>query len=343
MGQNILVIEDDVATARLMKLQLGRQGFSVQIASNGFQGLKMVQTEPPDLILLDLMLPGMDGYEILNRLRAESPTANTPVVIVSAKSRTADKQVAAKIGATAYLTKPYLPEELVSLVQSLINEEQEETPLRGTCVALVAPQGGDAASVALYAGLALAGQDKTVAAVDLRPFSVTHSLLLELPPRSELASLSNSGAMERLVELTVRHDGGLRLLNNLEGSGDAGQLTPGDVQVVFKKLVDEFDFVLADVPLYPVDVLRQAAEQCAQLVLVTRGDPASLGATRSALTTAQRIGVDPERLGIVLVGSPDATGDGVELGHKVLGILPAGARPDAPAFHALAEWLISLT
>jgi DNA-binding response OmpR family regulator len=344
MSSTVLVIEDDHATSRLMKLQLGREGFSVLLAPNGFQGLKMARADSPDLILLDLMLPGMDGFEVLNRLRADSQTADVKVVIVSAKSRPADKDIAARIGADAYLVKPYEPQELIALVRSLVSERQEDAAAapRGTCVALLAPQGAEAVSVALYVGLVLVDNGKMVTAVDFRPFSIAHSLLLGLPPRPEPASLAAPETASQLSDLTVGHSGGLRLLNNLEGSGEAGQFTADDVRAVLDALLHEQDFVLADVPLYPVDVLRQAVDYCARTLLVTRSDPASLGATRSALTVMQRAGLDTERLGIVLIGTPAPEEEHVTaLGHTVLGALPAGAEPDAPAFHALAEWLLS--
>lgn len=341
MKPTILVIEDDPIAAKLMQYQLERKGYQILIASNGVQGVKMIQVNPPDLLLLDLMLPGLDGFEVLNRLRADPQTADLPVVIVSAKSQPGDKQMAARIGANAYLTKPYDRAELLALIRSLLSERQEKAAPCGTCVVLVAPHEGEAAPVALYVGLALAGQGKTATAVDFHPFSIAHSLLLDLPPRLVPVSLSDPETASQLVELAVHHSSGLRLLNNLEGSGEGGQFTSEDVQAMLNTLLHKEGFVLADVPLYPVDVLRQTAGHCAQMLLVTRNDPVSLGATHSALTMIQRASVDMERLGIVFIGML-AKEPVPKLGQKVLGRLPAEARPDDPAFHALAGRLLSL-
>ena len=82
----ILIIEDDPHTARLMKVTLSRQAYEVTIAQNGLVGLKIIREEPPNLVLLDLMLPGLDGFEILSQIRANPGTEELPVVIVSAKS-----------------------------------------------------------------------------------------------------------------------------------------------------------------------------------------------------------------------------------------------------------------
>lgn len=204
-----------------------------------------------DLTLFDLMLPGLDGFKVLNRLRADPQTADMPVVIVSAKSQLDDKQMAARIGANAYLTKPYDGDELVTLVRSLVSERQEQAAPRSTCVLLVAPHGGEAASVALYVGLALAGKGKTVTVVDFCPFSIAHCLLMGLPPRPDPASLSNTETANQLAGLTVQHTSGLCLLNNLEGSGEAGQFTAENVQAVLNTLLGKEGFVLADVPLGP--------------------------------------------------------------------------------------------
>ncbi len=341
MEPMVLLIEDDLVTAKLVERQLGREGFSVLIAPNGFQGLKMAKANAPDLILLDLMLPGIDGFEVLNRLRADPQTTDLPVVIVSAKVQQADKQTAAKIGANAYLTKPYNRAELVALVRSLTDQKQAQATRSGTCVTLVTPHGGEMASVTLNIGLALVGQGKTTTIMDLRPFSAAHSLLLGLQPRSDLASFSDPQTAKRLPELLVQHASGLHVLNNLSGGGQGGQFTAADVQTALNALLDTQDFVLADVPLYPIDVLHQAASRSKQMLLVTRCDPISLGATRSALTMIQQAGVDTERTSIVftdvLTEDPPP-----ELGPPVLGTLPANAKPDDPTFHALADQLLGL-
>ena len=120
MKPTILVIEDDPMASRLVALMLGNAGYQVVSASNGLQGLEMAQDSPPDLILLDLMLPGPDGFDVLSQLRTEPRTASVPVIVVSSKSQHTDKQTAASIGANAYLTKPYKRAELLETIRSLL-------------------------------------------------------------------------------------------------------------------------------------------------------------------------------------------------------------------------------
>jgi CheY-like chemotaxis protein len=341
MAQTILVIEDDPLSARLADLVLGSEGYHVIIAQNGLLGLKAARETPPDLVLLDLMLPGLDGFEVLNRMRADPQTADVRVVIVSSKSQPADKETATKIGADAYLTKPYRKGELLDMVRSLLSEAPEKAKVaQGIGVLFVGARGDEATRVALHTGLALVSEGGAATVVDLRPFSVEHAALLDVVPRSAPASLADGATVAQLHGLTVQHSGGLHLLNNLEGSGDAGQPTSKDAETAIDALLAGEGFVLIDLPLYPADVLQHVAGLCALVVLVTRGDTVSLAAARSALTLMDRAGVGMGRIGVVFVGAPEA--GAAELGPDVLGTVSAEASPDDPAFQDLAGRLQSL-
>ncbi len=87
MNKKILVIEDDPSTLRLIKYTLQQEGYQVLAATNGLAGIRKAQNEEPDLIVLDIMLPGMDGFEICHRLRAEPQTAQLPILMLSAKAQ----------------------------------------------------------------------------------------------------------------------------------------------------------------------------------------------------------------------------------------------------------------
>ena len=339
MAQTILLVEDDPLSARLADLVLRSEGYEVIIAPNGLQALKIAQDAPPDLILLDLMLPGLDGFEVLNRLRAEPKTANVPVVVISSKSQPTDKQTAVKVGANAYLTKPYRKNELLEVARSLLSVKPEEAAARTACVILVGAHGGEATPVALGIGLALASKGYAATLVDLRPFSTAHSSLLGVAACPAPPALSDPERMTKLIGQAVRHPSGLCLLNNLEGSGEVGQVTPEDAKAVLDVLSG--DFVLVDVPLYPVDVLRQAANRCTGVLLVTAGDPAALAAARSALTLMERAGVEKEYTRIVFVSSP-AEEQMADLGREILGTVPVAGEPEDPALLALTDRLLGL-
>ncbi len=340
MTQTILLIEDDPLSARLADLVLRSEGYEVINARNGLEALKIAQSTPPDLILLDLMLPGLDGFEVLNRLRADPKTAATPVVVVSSKTQPADKQMAAKVGANDYLTKPYHKNELLDVVRSLLSAQPERTAKRGACVLLVGPRGGEATPVALGLGLALAGKGQATTVIDLRPFSTEHSALLGIAACPAPSTPSDPERVRKMIAQAIQHPSGLRLLNNLEGSGEAGQITPEDAQALLDLLQTEGAFVLVDLPPYPIDVLSQAAGCCALVLLVTQSDAASLAAARSALALMERAGVAKEHIRVVFAGTADERA--ADLGREVLDTLPAQANFASPAFHTLADRLLDL-
>jgi DNA-binding response OmpR family regulator len=128
MEKKILVIEDDPATSRLVDYSLRHEGYQVISASNGLEGLRKAIGESPDLVILDVMLPGMDGFEICHRLRSEPATAQLPILMFSAKAQEIDKDTGIKVGADEYLTKPAAPSEIVSRVGKLLAKKKQNAP-----------------------------------------------------------------------------------------------------------------------------------------------------------------------------------------------------------------------
>ncbi len=126
MVKKILVIEDDPATSRLVDYTLRHQGYQLITAANGLDGLRLARTERPDLVILDVMLPGLDGFEICHRLRTEPATANLPILMFSAKVQEIDKKTGLKVGADGYLPKPAAPEEIVRRVANLLARKAPE-------------------------------------------------------------------------------------------------------------------------------------------------------------------------------------------------------------------------
>lgn len=118
MTESILVIEDEVRIARLLQIELECEGYRVSIAGSGQQGLERYQEEQPDLLLLDVMLPGFSGIELLRRIRAVD--AETPVLLLTAKSSVEDKVSGLDLGANDYITKPFQIEELLARVRAAL-------------------------------------------------------------------------------------------------------------------------------------------------------------------------------------------------------------------------------
>lgn len=123
-NRRIVYIEDEFDMIDLVRLILGQKGYEVVGAIGGREGLKMVQQELPDLVLLDLMMPDMDGWEVYQQMRAEEATREIPVIIVTAKAQSIDKVLGLHIAKVDdYISKPFNPQELIDSVESVIAKQ----------------------------------------------------------------------------------------------------------------------------------------------------------------------------------------------------------------------------
>lgn len=122
--QRILVIDDDPAITSLLKRGLAYEGFSVEVAKSGEAGLTLARQFPPDLVILDIMMPGLDGYEVLQRLRAGD--SRLPVIFLTARDATSDQVLGLEAGADDYITKPFTFEVLLARVHALLRRNQPE-------------------------------------------------------------------------------------------------------------------------------------------------------------------------------------------------------------------------
>ncbi len=127
----LLVIEDDPDIVELVRYNLEREGLQVLVSGDGDRGLTEAARLQPDLIVLDLMLPGLDGLEVCRRLRALDGTRGIPVLVLTAKGEEADIVVGLEMGADDYLTKPFSPRELVARVRALLRRAQRATSESG--------------------------------------------------------------------------------------------------------------------------------------------------------------------------------------------------------------------
>jgi DNA-binding response OmpR family regulator len=128
MASKILVIEDDPAISRLVDYSLRHEGYEVITAANGLEGINKAHKEAPDLVILDVMLPGMDGFEICHRLKSEPDTASLLILMFSAKAQEIDKNTGLKVGADDYLPKPATPAEIVNRVAKLLARKGSASP-----------------------------------------------------------------------------------------------------------------------------------------------------------------------------------------------------------------------
>ncbi len=125
--QRILIVEDEQDIAELVAFNLQRAGYEVLKAHDGVSGTLVAMRERPDLIVLDLMLPGRDGYSVFRELRRDSRTVNIPVIMLTARAQTEDRIQGLEAGADDYLTKPFSPKELLLRIQAVL-KRSDGTP-----------------------------------------------------------------------------------------------------------------------------------------------------------------------------------------------------------------------
>lgn len=122
----ILVVDDEVRVLSVIEKRLESQGYAVVTAQDGNEALKKVRSENPDLIILDLILPGLNGYEVCSFLKRDKRLMKIPVVMLTARSQEADAEMGFKAGADAYMTKPFKHEILLERVKELLEKAEED-------------------------------------------------------------------------------------------------------------------------------------------------------------------------------------------------------------------------
>ena len=130
MAREVLVVEDEPDIRRLVVLHLERDGFRCRTAANGLDALREAKADVPDLVVLDLMLPGIDGLEVCRRLRSDASTAGVPIIMLTAKSDEVDRVVGLEVGADDYVAKPFSPKELVARVRAVLRRSRPDRPPR---------------------------------------------------------------------------------------------------------------------------------------------------------------------------------------------------------------------
>jgi pilus assembly protein CpaE len=197
MAEKILIVDDDVETLRLVGLMLQRQGYEILAADNGSHALSMAKNESPDLIVLDVMMPDMDGYQVTQALRKMPETALVPILMFTAKSQVDDKVAGYDAGADDYLTKPVHPAELVAHIKALLSRTrarpvQEKPVQKSYMVGVMACRGGLGVStltINLATSYAQNNKGTSVIAVELRPGQGTWAYELGFNNSDSLKSL----------------------------------------------------------------------------------------------------------------------------------------------------------
>src|SRR4030043_392052 len=129
MKEKILIVEDEKDIVKMLEYNLKKEGLRTLSAYDGEYGLDLATREHPDLIILDLMLPGMDGLEVCKALKKESKTSSIPVIMLTAKTQESDKVIGLELGADDYVTKPFSPRELIARIKAVLRRGKEKDKL----------------------------------------------------------------------------------------------------------------------------------------------------------------------------------------------------------------------
>ncbi|MFH1442229.1 MAG: response regulator [Candidatus Omnitrophota bacterium] len=121
--EKILIVEDEVALSEMIKLRLEKNGYEVISAFDGVQALEMARQQNPSLIILDLMLPKIDGYKVCRMLKFDEKYKKIPIIMFTARVQESDKKLGEQVGADAYITKPFDPETLLSKIKELLTQK----------------------------------------------------------------------------------------------------------------------------------------------------------------------------------------------------------------------------
>jgi DNA-binding response OmpR family regulator len=198
MSARVLVVEDDPDIAELVVRYLEKAGYSTMKVSSGRDALDSVRTKPPDLMVLDLMLPHVDGLEVCRILRAAEKTAAIPIIMLTARAEESERIVGLEIGADDYLAKPFSPNELVARVKALLRRAHRSAPERGRPLTY-----GDIVVDPEQHTVALEGRDVTLTAKEF--------LLLEYLMRHRGRVLSRDHLLEHVWG--YRYTGGTRTVD----------------------------------------------------------------------------------------------------------------------------------
>jgi len=311
MPEKILIVDDDLDTLKLVGLILQRHGYDIVAANGGLPALQKAAAERPDIILLDLMMPDLDGYEVTRRLRADTSLAHIPIIMFTAKTMLDDKVAGFEAGADDYLTKPTHPSELIAHVKALLARSQgprtAQAADRGRMVGFLSAKGGvGLTTIALnFAALATqSGQDVILA--DLHPGSGSLSLMLGLTQSQSLAALVTKPVgdiNQRAVGAQlVSHASGLRVLPCAVAPGEAGLMNNvTQIEAIVKTLNTMCKLLVLDLGTGIVEATRRIAPMCETVTVITDPTRPSVLQTKALLADLNTLGLTTGKIDVVIV------------------------------------------
>lgn len=300
MGYKILVVDDDINFLGTVEEKLLRDNYQVITATNGVEGLKKAKEEEPDLLILDTMMPGVDGFEVCHRLRNMAPTAQLPILMLSAKARADDRSMGLKVGADEFLAKPVPLPELAATIAKLLARRGAAPAAKGMTIGFIGSEGGVGTStVVVNVALTLARENPAIV-VDLSPGSSV--LPLAVDREQTISHLVEKGIdREGLEAVLIEHPSGLRVLRAPQDRDDYSKLAPSHMEALLHELRGMAHYILIDTPAHANDITKAALKGCDLVTLVANSDPQSMSSIEFGAAFLTTLGIDKQRLGLVLI------------------------------------------
>lgn len=314
MPAKILLVDDDLQSLKLVGLMLQRRGYAIVAARGGVQGLAKAESDAPDLILLDIMMPDLDGLEVCRRLRSQPTTNHIPIIMFTAKSQVGDKVDGFQSGADDYLTKPIHPNDLAARVDAVLQRSaQKRRSTQPTAAAQVigflGVRGGvGTTTLALNAAAALANADgeRRVILVDLQTSAANIAVQLGLSAADGLAALvdlePNDITPAVIASRLVQHASGLQLLlANADQPALAATLNAAQLAALLSSVSQLAHLVVLDLGSTLDDLTLTALGACRRVVLALEPQRIAVAAAQNLSAQLERRGLPAAHLSVVLI------------------------------------------
>ena len=303
----ILVVDDSKLSAKMVEDHLVSKGYKVSVAFSGEEALAQVRDEGPDLVISDLMMPGMDGYELCRRLRRDPATAKVPIILLTSRDKISEKEAGFEAGADDYLVKPVVPAELELKIRVLLARAKADRVVsEAAVISVFSLRGGvGVTSLAVNLAVSLAQMwEVEVPLIDLALESGHGALMLDLKPKytlSELAQQAEESIDEELLDgYLVHHESGVRLLAAPPSPEQAVLISPPLLHTILPMLKRKFEYIVVDTASSFSEVTLTALDLSDFIIVVLSPDLASLKVSAATMDVFRALDYPKERLATVI-------------------------------------------
>jgi pilus assembly protein CpaE len=319
MAAKILVVDDDPVVQRQLQFALKQEGYEIITASDGAEGFRLWGAENPSLILLDVMLPKLDGYQVAAKIRQEEgTTGHVPIIMLTAEREVEQKVRGLRAGADDYLIKPFHPAELLARIKSLLarfapRDALVGRPPLGRVFAFYGAKGGvGTTTIAINAAIALHKElGRKVCLVDGVLQFGDHRVFLDLGlDRKSMVDIVSAPSIDvdLVKQVMVRHDSGIDLLLAPPSPETAELVTPEHIPIILENLRTLYDYVLIDIDKTLNDINLGIIEAAETVFVVMTADLSCLKNVRLVLETIGHLGYQSSKVQLVLNRSNAFTG-----------------------------------